>query len=65
MSEYYDTYFINPKLALKVAKQQNKVKLYNGFGTQLCYYSGNKIKDTPRNMIQMPIEDIKVFFNNN
>ena len=65
MSEYYDTYFINPKLALKVAKQQNKVKLYNGMGTQLCYYSGKEIKNTPENMIQMPIENMKVFFNNN
>jgi len=65
MSEHYDTYFINPKLALKAARRQNKVKLYNGLGTQLCYYSGKKIKNVPKNMIQMPIENIKEFFNHN
>lgn len=64
MSTFYDTYFINPKRALKFAKQKNKVKLYNGFGTQICYYSGEKVDNTPENMIYLAMEDIKSFFLN-
>lgn len=65
MSEYFDTYFINPKRALKIAKQNNSIKLYNGYGAQLCYYSGEKIDKTPSNMLFLPIEDLKSFFKNN
>ena len=62
MSEYYDTYFINPKRALKIAKQKNKVSLYNGLGTQICYYSGEKLKDVPANMIYLSLDGIREFF---
>ena len=62
MSEYYDTYFINTKRAMKIAKQKNNVSLYNGHGTQICYYSGEEIKNTPSNMIYLPLDDVKSFF---
>ena len=62
MSEYYDTYFINSKRALKFAKRNNKVILNNGFGIQLCYYSGEKLEGTPENMIHLSIDKIKEIF---
>ncbi len=62
MSEYYDTYFINSKRALKTAKQNNQVKVYNGQGTQICYYYGTKLKKEFPNLIHLPIDTIKKFF---
>ena len=59
---FYDTLFLNPKRALKIAKQKNDVKLYNGWGTQICYYSGEKIEKTPDNLIHLPLENVKEFF---
>jgi len=62
MSEYYDTYFINSKRALKMARENNNVILNNGFGIQLCYYSGEKLESTPKNMLHLSIDNIKEFF---
>ena len=65
MSEYYDTFFLNSKRALKIAKQKNNVKLYNGWGTQVCYYSGETIESSLENLICLPIDNVKEFFFNN
>jgi len=65
MSEYYDTFFLNSKRALRIAKQKNDVKLYNGWGTQICYYSGETIENSPENLICLPLDNVKEFFFNN
>lgn len=65
MSECYDTYFINARRAFKIAKQNNQVSLYNGYGTQICYYYGTKLQKDLPNLIHLPIDTIKHFFQNN
>ncbi len=63
MSNYQDTYFLNSEEALRVAKQNNKVKISSGVkGTQLCFYSGQKLESAPNNCINVPMEEISTYF---
>ena len=63
MKSFQDSYFFNAKVALKTAKQNNKVKFDNGaIGTQLCYYNGEEIIGAPKNCINVPMEDIVNYF---
>ncbi len=60
---HLDTYFISATDALKEAKKQNKVQLHKTLtGTQVCYYAGEKLKKTPSNCINVPLENIFNYF---
>ena len=62
--EYHDTYYLNASEALKNALQNNKVLAQNKTvsALQICYYSGQKIENTPQNCIHVPFETIVAFF---
>lgn len=49
-----DTYFLDPKAALSVAKKQNKHEI-NG-DIQVCYYHGEKMQSGLSNLIHLPME---------
>jgi len=53
---FKDTYFLDPKEALKVAQQQNKSQ--NGYKLQVCYYNGEKLDSNLPNLIHLPIENL-------
>ena len=63
-TDYYDSYFLDNNLALKVANQQNRVKTKNPHvdGLQICYYSGKRIKNAPKNCIFVPLENFVEYF---
>jgi hypothetical protein len=63
-TDYYDSYFLDNNLALKVANQQNRVKTTNPHvdGLQICYYSGKKIENAPKNCIFVPLENFVEYF---
>lgn len=58
-----DTYFLNPQVAFEEAKKQNKLYI-NGVieSTQICYYDGIELKDTPYNCINVPIKNLIEYF---
>ena len=60
---HLDTYFISSADALKEAKKRNKVQGHKTLtGTQVCYYAGKKLKKTPSNCINVPLENIFNYF---
>ncbi len=61
MSSYSDTYFFNSKLAKIKAKECNKLD-DNISKVQICYHGG---KLTHKNLIGIPIESFKMYFQNN
>ncbi len=65
MQKYNDSYFLNSYLALEKALENNKL-LINGVtkSTQICYYDGEKLENTPYNCINVPIKDIVEYFSN-
>lgn len=61
MSQYNDTYFFNSNRAEKISNKRNE--LVNGVSKiQICY---NSEKQNNKNLIKVPIENIKEFFKNN
>ncbi len=64
MSEKFsDTYFLDAKTALEVAKQKNRVTCTIAVdGLQICYYAGEKIKNSPNNCIHLPFENVYEYF---
>jgi len=62
-NKYFDTYFLDSKQALKESKENNRVDCTSAVtGTQICYYLGEKIKKAPKNCINVPVENIYLFF---
>jgi len=61
---YYDTYFLNSKDALRVSLQNNKVLAPNGQvkAPQICYYDGKKLKNAPKNCINVKQENFIKYF---
>lgn len=64
MSKTFDTYFLDSAEALRVARQNNRVHTGNPNvdGLQICYYDGLKLKKTPKNCINVPLENVMKFF---
>ena len=63
-STHFDSYFIDPLLALNVAKQRNRV--YCGHptidGLQLCYYRGELPEHGLENLVHVELDDLVDFF---
>ena len=60
-----DTYFFNADKALEIAKQQNRVEtsVKAVDALQLCYYTADeKLSNTPKNCIYVPLEDVFNYF---
>ncbi|MBF0192931.1 MAG: tetratricopeptide repeat protein [Magnetococcales bacterium] len=59
----YDLLFLDAKLALKTAREKNQIKqtIYIK-STQVCYYTGNKISDPPKNLIWVPVQEMFDYF---
>ncbi|MBF0192921.1 MAG: tetratricopeptide repeat protein [Magnetococcales bacterium] len=58
-----DIYFLNSELALETAKKNNRIpQTVHISAQQVCYYSGNKIENSPKNLIHVPAKDIVPFF---
>ncbi len=59
-----DTYFFDSKLALEVALQKNRAETNNPRlkGLQICYYNGEELKNTPKNCIHLPLDNIYSYF---
>jgi len=53
-------YFLNAQNALQEAQQQNRLIYGNNIRSslQICYYDGNKLKNTPKNCINVPIKKL-------
>jgi len=63
-SIHFDTYFVDPLLALNVAKQRNRVACGHPTidGLQVCYYRGELPKHRLENLIHLELEDFEDFF---
>jgi len=62
-NKYFDTYFLDSKQALEVAKKNNRVDCTSAVtGTQICYYAGKELKNAPKNCINLPLESIYEHF---
>lgn len=61
MENILDTYFLNAKYALTIAKQKQYL---NPYCLQLCYYGGSDRIDGPENFIHLPFEEFVAFFKN-
>jgi len=63
-STHFDSYFIDPLLALNVAKQRNRV--YCGHptidGLQLCYYRGELPEHGLENLVHVELHELVDFF---
>ena len=65
VTKFQDTYFLDAKIALETAKQQNRVTRTRSVdGLQICYYTGEKLSKTPKNCIHLPLEDVFSYFQN-
>ncbi|NOZ53772.1 MAG: hypothetical protein GXP08_11660 [Gammaproteobacteria bacterium] len=64
--EFKDCYFFDRNLALKTAKQQNRVTTMHPSitGLQICYYDGDLIENGPENFINAKFKDILSFLSN-
>ncbi len=63
VNKFQDTYFLDAKIALETAKQQNRVTLTTAVdGLQICYYAGEKLHKTPKNCIHLPLEEVFSYF---
>lgn len=51
--KYEDSYFLDAKAALEIAKQQNR---FNYSSLQICYYAGEKIESSLPNLIHLPFD---------
>jgi len=62
--KHQDTYFFDAQLALKIAKEQNRVYTVGTItGLQVCYYGGDfSLKDAPKNCIFVPLENFYNYF---
>jgi len=61
--EFVDTYFLDSKTALKAASNQNRVNCTRAVdGLQICYYTGKKLKNAPKNCINVPLEKVYSYF---
>ncbi len=59
-SDNKNKYFLNSKVALKIAKQQNR-KLHSNYtinALQICYYNGKRLKNAPLNCICLPFDKL-------
>lgn len=63
-SIHFDTYFIDPLLALNVAKQKNRVYCKHPTidGLQLCYYRGELPEHGINNLVHVELHDMVDFF---
>lgn len=63
-STHFDTYFIDPLLALNVAKQRNRVycKHPTVDGLQVCYYRGELPEHGLENLIHIELHSLVDFF---
>jgi len=61
---HFDTYFIDPLLALNVAKQKNRVYCEHPTidGLQLCYYRGELPEHDIKNLVHVELHDFVDFF---
>lgn len=68
MKEEYskDTYFFNAQVALKIAKQNNKMETIKDHpvkALQICYYAGEvSLQNAPKNCIHVPLENTYNYF---
>lgn len=62
--DHPDSYFLDPGMALKAARQQNRTRRTIAVtGLQLCYYGGDDpITGGPENLVHVPLEEITRFF---
>ncbi|MGZ4953910.1 MAG: glycosyltransferase family protein, partial [Methylobacter sp.] len=63
-SIHFDTYFVDPLLALNVAKQKNRVYCEHPTidGLQLCYYRGELPEHGIKNLVHVELHDFVDFF---
>ncbi|MBS3964058.1 MAG: glycosyltransferase family 1 protein [Methylomonas sp.] len=63
-SVHFDTYFVDPLLALNVAKQRNRVFCGHPTidGLQICYYRGELPAHDLDNLIHLELDDFEDFF---
>jgi len=63
-SIHFDSYFIDPLLALNVAKQRNRVYCKHPIidGLQLCYYRGELPEHGIKNLVHVELHDFVDFF---
>jgi len=61
---HFDTYFVDPLLALNVAKQRNRVYCKHPTidGLQLCYYRGELPEHSIKNLVHVELHDLVEFF---
>ena len=65
MQEVVDTYFLDSNIALKEANKNNKFYINDKVKTtQICYYDGEKIENTPYNCVNVPLKDLVEYFSN-
>lgn len=57
MSDYEDTYFLNPQEALRVASEQNRWG-DNNYSLQACYYDGEKLDSELSNLINVSLDNL-------
>ncbi len=64
VESYYDTYFLDSRVALKIALCKNRVATSNPNvdGLQICYYDGDKLKNAPKNCINIKSDNIVEYF---
>lgn len=66
--DFEDTYFLDAKTALEVAKQSNYDNMYNFYlpqavYLQICYYNADKpLENAPKNCIFVPLEKLYEYF---
>lgn len=61
---HFDTYFVDPLLALNVAKQRNRIHCGHPTidGLQICYYRGELPEHGFENLIHLELPDYEEFF---
>jgi len=61
---HFDTYFVDPLLALNAAKQRNRVYCKHPTidGLQLCYYRGELPEHSIKNLVHVELHDLVEFF---
>ncbi|WP_367154912.1 glycosyltransferase [Methylomonas sp. HYX-M1] len=63
-SIHFDTYFVDPLLALNVAKQRNRVTCGHPTidGLQVCYYRGELPEHALENLLHLELDEFEDFF---
>ncbi|MBD9355056.1 glycosyltransferase family 1 protein [Methylomonas sp. EbA] len=61
---HFDTYFVDPLLALNVAKQGNRINCGHPTidGLQICYYRGELPEHSLENLVHLELPDYEEFF---